>query len=276
MAKARKKSPKKAKPLSQTQRLLEVVHDLRTKCPWDKKQTHKTLIPYLLEEAYETVDAIHSGKSEPFREELGDLLLQVALHAELASERKGFGFEDVARTIADKMVRRHPHIYADAKFGSAKDHQKRWTELKAKEKPKRSLLEGIPRALPGLQLAQRYGEIAASVGFDWSDADQVLAKVKEELGELEEELKGGTKRAAELELGDLLFTLANLARHLELNAEVAMKKATEKFAARFKKLEDLKRREGKALADCTAEELDLQWNKIKGSEGHRGGANFSE
>src|SRR5688572_12086259 len=153
--------------LKETQRLLEVVHDLRTKCPWDRKQTHKTLVPYLLEEAYETIDAIDGGSPDEFREELGDFLLQVRLHAGNATERMGFRFEDVAKAIADKMVRRHPHIYGDVKYTSPKQHKKLWTELKAKEKPKRSRLDGIPRAMPALQLSQRYGEIASSVGFDW-------------------------------------------------------------------------------------------------------------
>lgn len=251
--------------LSETQRLLKIVHDLRTKCPWDRKQTHKSLVPYLLEEAYETIDAIHEGKSDPFREELGDLLLQVVLHSEIASEKKGFNFEDVAKTISDKMVRRHPHIYSDAKFSSDKEHSKRWTQLKALEKPKRSMLEGIPKALPALQLSQRYGEIAASVGFDWNSPQEVFAKVKEELGELERELKRPSKRKndIEMELGDLLFTIAHLARHLKLNAEVALKKSSAKFSDRFSRLEAKKRREGKSLAECPADELDREWEQIK-------------
>lgn len=261
--KAKSSRNKKRRVLPETARLLEVVHDLRTQCPWDKKQTHQSLIPYLLEEAYETIDAIRSGKSELFREELGDLLLQVALQSELASESKGFGFEEVSKAIADKMIRRHPHIYANVAFGDVKDHQKRWSELKAKEKPKRTMLEGTPKALPGLQLAQRYGEIAASVGFDWEKKSDVVKKVKEELGELEVELKRGNLKSIEMELGDLLFTLANLARHLEVNAEEALKKAAKKFATRFTRLEKNQKKMGKNLSQCTKEELEEEWVRVK-------------
>src|SRR5208283_2582430 len=146
----------------------EIVHRLRRECPWDRKQTHRSLVPYLLEEAYETVDAIESRKSDLLREELGDLLLQVVLHAELCDEKGEFSFEDVARAIGEKMVRRHPHVFekqGKKKSTDPKEHQKNWTRLKSKEKPERSLLGGIPHAMPALQLAQRYGEIASSVGF---------------------------------------------------------------------------------------------------------------
>jgi tetrapyrrole methylase family protein / MazG family protein len=252
--------------LKETERLLKVVYDLRRKCPWDRKQTHRTLIPYLVEEAYETVDAIESGDEDALREELGDLLLQVVLHAELESQKRRFTFEDVARGIAEKMIRRHPHVYKnEAVASNLKGHSRNWTKLKELEKPKKTLLEGTPRALPGLQLAQRYGEIAASVGFDWEKASQVLDKVKEELGELETELRRRKKRkvAIELELGDLFFSLANLARHLGVDADAAARKSAAKFADRFTKIEKKKRAEGKSLTDCTMEELDRAWESVK-------------
>lgn len=253
-------------PLPETQRLVKVVSELRAKCPWDRKQTHRTLVPYLVEEAYETIDAIEANDGDSLREELGDLLLQVILHAELERQKKRFTIEDVARDIADKMVRRHPHIYGDRRQAkNLKDHTRTWTQLKEKEKPKKLLLEGTPKALPGLQLSQRYGEIAGSVGFDWERADEVLAKVKEELGELEAELrrKKRDRRALELELGDLLFSLANLARHLGLDADAAARKSAAKFHDRFTRLEKAKRREGKRLADCTMAELEAAWQSLK-------------
>ena len=269
----KKKSPKSLL-LSETRRLLDVVHDLRTQCPWDKKQTHRSLVRYLLEEAYETIEAIEHGDSESLREELGDLLLQVALHAELASERKGgFGFEEVARGIHQKMVRRHPHIYGDSGPYDSKQHQKTWNQIKAKERPRRSLLEGIPRSMPALSLAQRYGEIAGAVGFDWTTVEGVLEKVDEELDELRMELrrKVRRKRDIEMELGDLLFTVAHVARHLKIDAEAALRKSALKFGRRFSELEARSRKKGRSLADCSAEELDREWEAIKTrvSKGHR-------
>lgn len=251
--------------LNQTARFLTVVHELRKKCPWDKKQTHRSLKRYLIEEAYETLDAIDGGNVAALREELGDLLLQVVLHAEIASEKQKFTFEEVAKGIADKMVRRHPHVFECSASFDAKSHQRNWTRLKEKEKPKRGLLAGIPRGMPGLSLAQRYGEIAASVGFDWSSVGEVFEKVKEELGELEVELRRrARKRAAvEMELGDLMFTLANLARHLGLDAEAALRRSAGKFQDRFTRLEELKRTEGRRLSDCTPAELEEGWNRVK-------------
>lgn len=256
--------------LTQTERLLKVVHDLRTKCPWDKKQTHKTLIPYLLEEAYETIDAIEKNERSSLREELGDVLLQVALHAEIAKEKGGFTFEDVARSITDKMIRRHPHIYQKKEVKDYKTHLQNWTKLKAKEKPKRSLLEGTPKALPALQLAHRYGEIASSVGFDWESATQVMKKVKEELCEFETEVgkkKRASKENIEMELGDLLFSITQLSRHLKIDAEAALRKANGKFEQRLTAVEKKVRRKGKELSDCSPQELESAWNTVKRGKG---------
>jgi tetrapyrrole methylase family protein / MazG family protein len=253
------------KDLKETRRLLEVVHDLRTRCPWDRKQTHKTLTRYLLEEAYEAVDAIQSQKKSALCEELGDVLLQVALHSEIASEKGDFSFEEVAKAIADKMIFRHPHIYKQQKALDYKSHLKNWTRLKEMEKPKKKLLEGIPRAMPALQLAQRYGEIAGSVGFDWASEKEVMKKVKEELSELLEELNKPRRRkeALEMELGDLLFSLTQLARHLKLDAESALKASAAKFENRFTEMEKRKTRKGKKLTDFSLKELDDEWNKTK-------------
>ncbi len=251
--------------MKETKRLLKVVHDLRTQCPWDKKQTHKTLIPYLLEEANEAADALLSGKPEAMREELGDVLLQVALHAELASEKKRFTFEDVAKGLAEKMIRRHPHIYGGTKVKSAAEQTKRWTEMKAKERPKNSLLDGTPKGLPALQLAQRYGEIVGSVGFDWDETSQVFRKVREEIRELDAEIKRKKQKRSdmEMELGDLLFTVCQLARHLGLNAEIALKQSSSKFQKRFSRLERELKQSGKRIQDCSARELDAIWRELK-------------
>lgn len=256
---------KKSKELSQTARLLEVVGDLRAKCPWDKKQTHQSLSRYLLEESYEAIDAIATKKDGPLREELGDVLLQVALHAEIANERKAFNFEDVAKSIADKMIARHPHVYGQAEILDAESQLKNWTKLKEKERPDRSLLGGIPRALPGLQRCQRYGEIAASVGFDWKDAAAVMEKTREELGELTVELnrKKKSNSAIAEELGDLLFSLTQLARHLGLDSEAVARKSADKFASRFSYLEKKFKSQKRALSDCSLEELEAAWEEAK-------------
>jgi len=251
------------KKLTETEKLLKVVHELRTQCPWDKKQTHQTLAKYLLEEAYETVDAIQSKNKTALKEELGDVLLQVVLHSEIASEKNSFNFEDVAKYISEKMIRRHPHIYAKEKVLDYKEHQKSWTALKQKEKPNRTLLEGTPKGLPALQLSQRYGEIASSVGFDWKNEKQVMAKVREELTELKNAIADQSTEAIEEELGDLLFTLTSLARHCHVDAEASLRKAAQKFQLRIEQVEKIKKAEKKKLTDCSSKELEAAWEKAK-------------
>jgi len=251
------------KKLKETEKLLKVVNDLRTQCPWDRKQTHQSLAKYLLEEAYEAVDAIHSKNKNSLKEELGDVLLQVALHSEIASEKNVFDFEDVAKYISDKMIRRHPHIYAKEKVLDYKSHMKNWTALKQKEKPKRSLLEGTPKGLPALQLSQRYGEIASSVGFDWNNEKQAMTKVKEELKELQNAIAENSPISVEEELGDLLFALTSLARHCHIDAEASLRKSAAKFKLRLETIEKEKKAEGKALSDCTSQELEYAWMHAK-------------
>jgi MazG family protein len=251
------------KKLKETEKLLKVVHDLRTQCPWDKKQTHQTLAKYLLEEAYETVDAILKKNRSLLKEELGDVLLQVALHSEIASEKKQFTFEDVAKHISEKMIRRHPHIYANEKVLDYKSHMKNWTALKQKEKPKRSLLDGTPKGLPALQLAQRYGEIASSVGFDWENPKQVFKKIREELKELEAAMEKGRSLEIEEEIGDLLFAITSLARHQQLDAEASLRKSASKFKMRLERIEKEMRKKNKALVECSAKELEAAWKRAK-------------
>lgn len=257
--------------LPETSKLLKVVERLRKDCPWDRKQTHRTLIPYLLEEAYETIDAIEKKDRSSLKEELGDLLLQITLHAEIARQRGQFTFEDVANSIQEKMVRRHPHVFGDGKGPNGKkvktadEQMKNWSKMKKKERPDRSLLAGTPRAMPALQLAQRYGEIAASVNFDWPNIERVLEKVDEELQELRVEIKRRKRKRAdlEMELGDLLFVLTRLASHLDLDAERALRASCEKFQTRFEKLERHFRDARAPLAEASLEEMERVWQRVK-------------
>ncbi len=258
-----RKNWREMKKLKETEKFLKVVNDLRTQCPWDKKQTHQSLAKYLLEEAYEAVDAIHSKKMNALKEELGDVLLQVALHSEIAAEKGAFTFEDVAKHIAEKMIRRHPHIYSKEKVLDYKNHLKNWTALKQKENPERSLLEGTPKGLPALQLSQRYTEIASSVGFDWEHRKEVIKKVKEELKEVEKAIEENSKPSIEEEIGDLLFVITSLARHCNVDAEASLRKAAEKFKIRIETVEREQKSKNKKISDCSPEELEKAWTKAK-------------
>ncbi len=252
------------KNLKETRRLLKIVHTLRKKCPWDSRQSHKSLAPHLLEEAYETLEAIRTKNAEKLKEELGDVLLQVVLHAELANEKKLFSFEDIAKTISEKMVRRHPHIWKKGKKKDYRSHMKIWTSIKSSEKDKESYLAGIPTTLPSLQLSQRYGEIASSVGFDWSSYREVFKKLIEEIKELKSELsRKHNKNLVAIELGDVFFVLANLCRHLGINAEESAKMGALKFLKRFSYMEKFFKKRGKKLSECSISELEKAWNKVK-------------
>lgn len=263
MAKKSKIS-KKSRLCGKTAAFLDVVHELRQKCPWDKKQTHPSLSRYLLEEAYEAAEAMNSEDRASLKEELGDVLLQVALHSEIASEKKWFNFEDVAEAISEKMIRRHPHVFADAEVKDYKTHMKNWTRLKQQEKPKKKILEGIPKALPALQLAQRYGEITSSVGFDWDKPAAVMKKIREELQELDQELKlNRSKKRMEEEMGDFLFSVVQMARHLGLDAERSLRGSAQKFSSRFERLENQLAKKGKKISDLKPGDLEKAWQAIK-------------
>jgi MazG family protein len=257
--------------LKQTERLLKVVHELRQKCPWDRKQTHKTLIPYLIEEAYETVDAIEERTDDGLREELGDLLLQIVLHSEISREKGKFSFEEVAKGITDKMVRRHPHIYGDVEFKDMKTHLQRWNKLKEQEKKEKGkgqsdgLLARTPKSLPALGLAQKYCDLSTSVGFDWPHIDNVFEKIQEEIGELRRELRRKRKRSAdiEMEFGDLLFTLTRVASHLKIDSERALRRSALKFLDRFSAMESYFGDRGKKLSDLGLDEMEKVWNQQK-------------
>ena len=233
-------------------------------CPWDREQTMRSLRPFILEEAYELVEAINGGETEAIREELGDLLLEVVFVNEIAAEQKLFGMDEVIRGIHDKLVRRHPHVFETERVSSPGKALERWEEIKEREKEKKdSVLEGVPRSLAALARAQKISSRAAKVGFDWKSADEVKAKLNEEMEELNEAVASGSSAAVEEEIGDILFALVNLARHLEVDAEVALSAAIEKFSERFKYLERELQTQGRSASDADMEELNQLWEKAK-------------
>jgi tetrapyrrole methylase family protein / MazG family protein len=253
--------------LIELKKLVAVVARLRQECPWDKVQTHKTLTKYLIEEAHEAVEAIENGSMDDFREELGDVLLQVVLHAEIAKQDGNFDLESVARGIAEKMIRRHPHVFGE---GSAKDAghvRENWEKIKAAERGagerNASMLAGVPVSMPSLTVSQRYGEKASSVKFDWANAEAVWGKVKEEIAELEKEFTDADTVKIQDELGDVFFALSNFARHLGIDAETAAKQGARKFAARFAQMEKIAQSQEKSLSDFTPEQLEQMWDGVK-------------
>jgi MazG family protein len=233
-------------------------------CPWDREQTMSSLRPFILEEAYELVEAIHEGETESIREELGDLLLEVVFVNQIAVEGKLFGMDDVIRGIHDKLVRRHPHVFETERVSSAGKALERWEEIKEREKEKKSsVLDGVPRSLAALARAQKISFRAAKAGFDWKSADEVKAKLDEELEELNEAGASGSSTAVEEEMGDILFALVNLARHLDVDAEVALSAAIEKFSKRFTYLERALQSQGRSVSDADMEELNKLWEEAK-------------
>jgi MazG family protein len=250
-------------------RLVEIVAQLRAPggCPWDREQTHESLLPPLLEEAYEVVTAVHAGDDRNLREELGDLLLLVVMHSQIASERGRFRIEEVVDEIADKLVRRHPHVFGDSNARDSAAVLKQWEAIKRHEKENEGAhyLADLPAALPALMRAQKAQSKAARVNFDWTDFSDVVAKVDEELAEVKSALAEENEQAVTEEIGDLLFSVVNLTRKKKLNAEMVMQAATDKFVARFNALEDELRSRGKKLGDVGLAELDLIWEELKDS-----------
>ena len=242
--------------------LVAVVERLRAPggCPWDREQTHASLRATLLEEAYEVLEAIDESSPEKLREELGDLLLQVLMQSVIAEESGAFSLGDVADTVRDKLVRRHPHVFGSVKVSGAEEVLRNWEALKAAEYRRESALDGVQRSLPALQWAWSLQRRAATVGFDWPDLEGVLEKVGEELLELRE---AETVEQREAEFGDLLFTLVNVARRMGMNPEDALRAATGRFEARFRIMEQEVRREGREIAMMTIEEMDQYWEQAK-------------
>lgn len=245
--------------------LIDIIAKLRGPggCPWDREQTHGSLRAGLLEEAYEVVAAIDAKDDANLREELGDLLLQTVFHAQIAQEEGRYDFDAVAREIATKLVRRHPHVFGDDRCADSAAVLRRWDEIKREEKggAVQSALDGIPGGLPALLHAHKVQKKAAKVGFDWSEAGPVFAKVREELAETEAAL--GDADAVEEEVGDLLFAVVNLARKLHVDAEVALHRATGKFGARFRAVEALAQERGLVLDGMSLTELDALWDEVK-------------
>jgi tetrapyrrole methylase family protein/MazG family protein len=247
-------------------RLLQIMQRLRSPhgCPWDREQTHRTLRRHLVEETYEVIDAIEAGNHAALREELGDLLLQVVFHAQLAREAKHFNFDDVAGAIADKLVHRHPHVFGGQKLKTSDQVLQQWEVIKQGEKAgSSSILHNLPRALPALMKAEKVQKKVAHVGFDWHNVKDVVAKVEEELHELKHAMATGNRKNFEEELGDLLFATVNLARYEGLEAEDLLHRTIRKFTKRFQQVERAIHKQGRRLEDCTLEELDALWEKAK-------------
>jgi tetrapyrrole methylase family protein/MazG family protein len=254
-----------APPTKNLARLLSIVAQLRGPrgCPWDREQTHQSIRYDLIEECYEALDALDNGNMHEFRDELGDLLLQVVFHAQLASERKEFDFDAVAKAIADKLVRRHPHVFRGKKLRGSKQVLKQWENIKKGEKNAHSIFTEMPRSLPALLKADKIQRKAARVGFDWRHVNDVVAKVEEELRELKGAMASGDKKQFEEELGDLIFAAVNLARFEKLQAEELLNRTISKFVTRFQHIERAVHKSGRRLEDCSLEELDALWESAK-------------
>ncbi|GGE45491.1 nucleoside triphosphate pyrophosphohydrolase [Agaricicola taiwanensis] len=263
------------------QRLLDIMAALRTPgsgCEWDLEQTFDTIAPYTLEEAAEVIDAIARCDRDDLKDELGDLLLQVVFHSRMAEEEGSFAFEDVVEAIVAKLVRRHPHVFGDARNLPSSEVKAIWNRIKAEEKAARTerrgqgvdtpprLLEGVPSGLPALARAVALQQKAGEVGFDWNNARLVLAKIREELDEVEHTIDQSDRRAAEEEIGDLIFVVANLARHLHVDPELATRRANEKFIRRFNVIEEELKKKDVALAEASLDEMEELWQEAKRRE----------
>lgn len=245
-------------------RFLEVLDTLRVRCPWDAKQTNESLRPNTVEEVFELTDALIANDVNNIRKELGDVLLHVAFYSKIAEEKGQFDIADVCQSLTDKLIFRHPHIYGNVKADSPEDVAQNWEQIKLKEKGgNKSVLAGVPSALPALIKANRIQEKVANVGFDWEEPSQVWDKVKEETAEVEAEMNSGSKDDLEAELGDLLFAVVNAARLNGVNPENALERTNRKFIARFNYLEAKAKEAGKNLKDMTLAEMDVLWNEAK-------------
>ncbi|MEE9369159.1 MAG: nucleoside triphosphate pyrophosphohydrolase [Pontiella sp.] len=252
------------------EKLLDIMLKLRAPdgCPWDREQTHDSLKSDLIEEAYEVIDAIENGNSSELEEELGDLLLQVVFHSQIAAEDGGFEFKDVVNGISDKMVRRHPHVFGEVKVANTGEVLQNWDAIKKAEKQgedkkQSSIISGIPKHLPALQKAHQIQKRAARAGFDWKHIDDVFEKLHEEIEEVKEAISRNHESDIRDELGDLLFSVVNVSRFMGHNPEELLNQNIKKFVGRFQRVEDQVHATGKVLKDFSAEELDLFWEKAK-------------
>lgn len=256
-------------------RLVQTVERLRAPggCPWDREQTHHSLRTYVIEEAYEVVQAIEDGDAAQLAEELGDLLLQVVLHSVIAAERRAFDIDTVICGITEKIIRRHPHVFGDGRADTPDQVRASWDEIKRREKAAKgrvetgeSALEGVPASLPALVEAEELQSRAAKVGFDWPSAEEAWPKVEEELAEFRAAWAAGDRPAMEEELGDVLFALANLARLLDVPLELTLKRSNRKFVRRFRKMEERAAAQGVALHNMTLKQMDALWEQVKDEE----------
>lgn len=243
-------------------RLLDIMDDLREKCPWDKKQTLESLRHLTIEETYELADAILENDLNEIKNELGDVLLHLVFYAKIGSEKKSFDIGDVANAISEKLISRHPHIYGDVIVKDENEVKENWEKLKLKE-GKNSVLEGVPKSLPAMIKANRIQDKVSGVGFDWEEPFQVWEKVQEEISELNEEINKGSKNSIESEFGDVLFSMINFARFIGVNPENALEKTNKKFINRFQYLEKATKKEGKKLSEMTLSEIDVYWEESK-------------
>jgi XTP/dITP diphosphohydrolase len=249
--------------LEQFERLLNIMEDLREKCPWDRKQTLESLRHLTIEETYELGDAILDNDLEEIRKELGDILLHIVFYAKIGSEKGAFDIADVAEGICEKLIQRHPHIYGDVEVADEEEVKANWEKLKLKE-GKKSVLEGVPRSLPAMVKATRIQDKARGVGFDWDNREQVWDKVNEELAELKDEIDSNAdKTKIESEFGDVLFSLINYARFIDVDPEMALERTNKKFIKRFQYLESESKKDGKEMSEMTLEEMDEYWNAAK-------------
>jgi XTP/dITP diphosphohydrolase len=244
--------------------LIKIMDELREKCPWDKKQTIESIRHLTIEETFELSDAILKNDLNEIKKELGDLLLHIVFYSKIASETNDFNIKDVIDGLCEKLIFRHPHVYSDVKAETEEQVKQNWEQLKQKEKDgNKSVLSGVPNSLPALLKAFRIQEKARAVGFDWEKPEQVYEKVKEELAEFETEIKYGNQQNAEKEFGDVLFSLINYARFLNINPEDALEQTNKKFIKRFNYMENKVKTQGKQISDCKLEELDIYWNEAK-------------
>ena len=251
-------------PVAQFAEFVAIVRRLHVDCPWDREQTHESIRAMLLEEAYEVMESIEDGDLQQLRKELGDILLHVVMHSVIAEETSTFTLAEVIEGETKKLIHRHPHVFGEVEANSADQVKKNWEKLKLEEHGRTSILDGVPRALPALQRAQRLQQKASSVGFDWNDANDVWKKVEEEIGELRQACADATSKAAvEDEFGDVLFTLVNFARFLKINSEDALRGTIEKFIDRFHFVEAGVAEQGKKMDEMTLAEMDVLWEKAK-------------
>lgn len=252
----------RAKQLKAFERLLDIMDELREKCPWDRKQTLQSLKHLTIEEVYELNDAISQNDTEEIKKELGDLLLHIVFYSKIGSETDLFDIESICNGISDKLIHRHPHIYGDVVADSEQAVKENWEKIKLKE-GNRSVLEGVPSSLPAIVKAFRIQDKVKGVGFDWENKEDVWKKVEEELQEFKDEVASGSKEKQEQEFGDVLFALINYARFVDINPEEALNKTNNKFIRRFTAMEQLIQKDGKILGDLILEELDVYWNEVK-------------